>query len=156
MEPERALFLTTAFATHAAVGYALVATFTEADPRLGALLGVLPDSDFLFPAALGPPFVHRGVTHAPAVVIALTVAAFAVRRRRADALAVALATGSHLAIDALSPMGIPLWFPLEFAPTSGPGLSVHGPTATVLLWSAVGALLYRSTDSTAPELLQSG
>ena len=63
MEAERALFLVSAFATHAVVGYALVRGFTDADPRLGIVLGLFPDVDFWFPAAWGWPFVHRGLTH---------------------------------------------------------------------------------------------
>ncbi|MFC6718490.1 metal-dependent hydrolase [Natrialbaceae archaeon GCM10025810] len=146
MEPERALFLTVAFATHAAVGYALVRGFTDADPRLGAVVGVAPDADFLFPAAWGWPFVHRGITHAPLVAALVVLGVAAVRRNgtRSIASAIGLALGSHLAIDSLSPKGIPLAFPLEA--TWSPGLSVHGPTATVLLLSFAGAVLVWRTD----------
>lgn len=139
MQPERAAFLVTAFATHAGVGYALVRAFTSADPRLGAALAVAPDADFLLPAAWDWPLVHRGITHAPAFAIAVVALAYAIRRRRSDAAAVALGLGSHLAIDALSPKGIPLAFPLDAAPS--PGLSVHGPLATLVLWTLVAWLL---------------
>lgn len=139
MEPARALFLGVAFATHAALGYALVDAFTDADPRLGALVALAPDADFLFPGTWSWPFVHRGLTHAPVVAVAAVAGAYAVRRQRTDAAAVALALGSHLCVDALSPAGIPLAFPLEAAPN--PGLPVHGPLATVVLWTIVVSLL---------------
>jgi len=45
-----------------------------------------------------------------------------------------LTIGSHLAIDSLSPKGIDWLFPLR---TSwSPGLAVHSPAATVVLWAA--------------------
>ncbi|QLD90088.1 metal-dependent hydrolase [Natronomonas salina] len=141
MGVDRVLFLLVAFATHGAVGYALVATFAGVDPRLGALLAVAPDVDLLFDPAWGPAFVHRGFTHAPTFLLACTGVAYAVRRRRTDALAVALALGSHLAVDALSPMGLPLLLSPGDLPS--PGLHVHGPALTVLLWTLAGALLVR-------------
>lgn len=147
MQPERAVFLVTAFATHAAVGYALVRAFTSADPRVGAVLALAPDGDFLLPAAWDWPFVHRGITHAPAFALAVVAVAYAIRRRRSDAAAVALGLGSHLAIDALSPKGIPLAYPMEVAPS--PGLSVHGPLATIVLWALVAWLLATADDGIA-------
>lgn len=143
MEGGRILFLGGAFATHAVVGYALVRGFTDADPRLGLALGLLPDADFLFPAAWGWPFVHRGLTHAPLFAAAIVAAAYAISRERTVALGVGLAIGSHLAIDSLSPAGIPWAFPLEA--TASPGLPVHGPVATVLLWTGAIAVLARRT-----------
>lgn len=139
MDPGRAAFLLVAFATHGAVGYALVAAFTAADPRLGAVLGIAPDADFLLPATWGPLFVHRGFTHAPAFALAAVVAAYALRRRPTDAAAVGLAVGAHLALDALSPMGLPLLLFEESLPS--PGVSVHGPVVTALCWAFVGGLL---------------
>jgi inner membrane protein len=144
MQPERAVFLATAFATHGAVGYALVFAFTDADARLGAAVALAPDVDFLFPASWGLPLVHRGIMHAPAVGGAILGGVYALRRRRADVAWVALALGSHLALDALSPKGIPLLFPFGTVPT--PGLPVHGPMATALLWSLVGWLLAGTPD----------
>lgn len=141
MEPGRVLFLAGAFATHAAVGYALVSGVTSVDPRVGIGFGLLPDADFLFPAALDWPFVHRGVTHAPLFALAVVAGVYAARRDRALAVAVGVATGSHLAIDSLSPAGIPWLFPLEASPS--PGLAVHGPPATVLLWALSIGLLAR-------------
>ncbi|SEP99095.1 metal-dependent hydrolase [Natrinema salaciae] len=150
MEPTRFAFLAGAFATHAFVGYALVRGVTDADPRLGIVFGLLPDADFLFPAAWGWPFVHRGITHTPLFALALVAGCYAVARSRRVAVArsrrvavaIALAIGSHLAIDSLSPMGIDWLFPLE---TSwSPGLAVHGPVATALLWAtSIGLLAWR-------------
>lgn len=142
MGVDRVAFLLVAFATHGAVGYALVATFAGVDPRLGAILAVVPDVDLLFVPAWGPAFVHRGFTHAPAFLLVCTGVAYAVRRRRTDAIAVALALGSHLAVDALSPMGLPLLLSAGDLPS--PGLPVHGPALTVLLWTLAGVLLIGS------------
>ncbi|AEH38777.1 metal-dependent hydrolase [Halopiger xanaduensis] len=145
MEGARILFLAGALSTHAFVGYALVRGFTDADPRFGALLGLVPDADFLFPAAWGWPFVHRGLTHAPLFVAALVAGAYAIRRDRDLPLAVGLGVGSHVAVDSLSPMGIPWLFPLEASPSLG--LPVHGPAATALLWAgAIGILAKLTTD----------
>lgn len=145
MEGERALFLTGAILTHAVVGYVLVRGFTDADPRLGILLGIAPDADFWFPAAWGWPLVHRGLTHTPAFALAIVGGTYALSRDRPTALAVGLAFGSHLAIDSLSPMGIPWLYPLEA--TASPGLPVHGPIATAGLWLvAVGILAWRTDD----------
>jgi inner membrane protein len=148
MEPGRILFLTVAFATHAVVGLALVRGFTAVDPRTGAWMGVgfglLPDADFLFPAALEWPFVHRGITHSPLFVLAVVAGVYAIRRTRAIALAVTFAMGSHLLIDSLSPKGIQWLFPIQA--TWSPGLDVHGVIATTLLWSLSLGLLARRTD----------
>lgn len=144
MGPCRAVFLAVAFATHAAIGYALVRGFTDADPRLGIVFGVAPDADFLFPAAWGWPFVHRGITHAPLAVLLAVLVVGAVSRDRAMASAVGLAMGTHLAVDALSPKGIPWAFPLEV--TWSPGVAVHSPAATVLLLSLAAAVIAWRAD----------
>ncbi|ELY98748.1 metal-dependent hydrolase [Natrialba aegyptia] len=147
MELGRLLFLFSAFATHAFVGYALVRGLTDADPRLGLVLGLLPDGDFLFPADWGWPFVHRGLTHTPLFAIGLLAGLYLVSRNRSVALAGGLAIGSHLAIDSLSPMGIRWLFPLRTAWNPSPGLAVHSPAATALLWTAaLGILAFRATQ----------
>jgi len=145
METGRVLFLAGAFATHSVVGYALVSAFTDADPRIGLVFGLLPDADFLFPADWAWPFVHRGITHTPLFALAAVAVGYTVGRHwtptigRRLALAVGLALGSHLVIDSLSPKGIDPLFPLR---TSwSPGLAVHSPTATALLWTASISLL---------------
>ncbi|WP_226479105.1 metal-dependent hydrolase [Natrinema amylolyticum] len=163
MEGGRILFLTVAFATHAVVGVALARGFTGVGPRTGAWLGIvfglLPDADFLFPADWGWPFVHRGLTHSPLFALTVVAGVYAVavgtagrrgrryagvRRTRATALAAAVAIGSHLLIDSLSPMGIQWLFPIRTA--WSPGLDVHGVIATTLLWSVSLAILARRTD----------
>ncbi|MBZ6496596.1 metal-dependent hydrolase [Natrinema longum] len=145
MGPGRLAFLAGAFATHAIVGYALVRGGTGADPRLGIVFGLVPDVDFLFLSEWGQPFVHRGITHTPLFVLAVVAGSYAIARSREIAAAVALALGSHLVIDALSPMGIDPLFPLET--NWSPGLPVHGPTATVVLWTASVGLLAWRTDA---------
>ncbi|WP_265110536.1 metal-dependent hydrolase [Halosolutus halophilus] len=147
MEIGRILFLTGAFATHAFVGYALVRGFTEADPRIGLVLGLVPDVDFLFPAGMGWPFVHRGITHTLVFALIIVAGLYAIRRDRSVALAAGLAIGSHLAIDTLSPTGIVLLYPIET--TWSPGIAVHGPTATGLLWAAAIGLLIWGGESTS-------
>lgn len=140
MPIERAVYLGVAIATHGLLGYALVSALLEADPRIGAVLGVAPDVDLLFPASWGPPLAHRSLTHAPSVVIAVVVFAYGARRRPGDAALVGLPVGSHLIVDALSPMGLPLVIPL--AVPSAPPLPVHGAPATVILWGVAGLLLW--------------
>ncbi|RRJ31490.1 metal-dependent hydrolase [Halocatena pleomorpha] len=140
MELERILFLTQALATHAVVGYALVRGFTGIDPRIGAIMGVVPDLDFCFPPEWSWPFVHRGITHTPLFALTVVLGVYAARQDRAVERAVGLAIGSHLVIDSLSPKGIDWLFPLRTAVS--PELPVHGPVATVLLWAvSVGILL---------------
>ncbi|UPM45160.1 metal-dependent hydrolase [Halocatena salina] len=142
MEIGRLLFLTQALATHAIVGYALVRGFTGIDPRIGALMGIAPDVDFCFPSEWGWPFVHRGITHTPLFALAVVLSVYAVRQERALERAVGLAIGSHLAIDSLSPKGIDWLFPFQTA--ISPELPVHGPIATVLLWTvSIGIILFQ-------------
>lgn len=149
MEPERAVFLGVACATHAVVGYALVRALTDAPPAAGALLALVPDVDLLFPAAWSAPFVHRGITHTPVFVLAVAAAAYAVRRETAIAYAVGLAAGSHLAIDSLSPKSVMWLFPLEVR--ASPGLPVHGPVATFLLWAFAVAVVVRDRRVSAAD-----
>lgn len=139
MELERAVFLVGAWVTHAAVGYALVRAFVDAAPLVGAGFGVLPDVDFLLPAAWEYPFVHRGLTHTPTFALVVVAVVYGGWRDRSLAAGAGLATGSHLLIDSLSPTGIPWTFPV--GGQVGLGLPVHGPAATVLLWTGVAALL---------------
>jgi inner membrane protein len=134
----RVLFVGGALLTHAGVGYALVRALTDADPRLGLLFGVALDGDFLFPASLGFPFVHRGIVHTP-VFLLFAVALVYLLSRREVAIAASAALASHLLIDGLSPAGIMWLYPVTAAPS--PGLPVHGPVGTVILWGLVGGIL---------------
>lgn len=125
------VFLAVAIATHGVVGYALSARLFDA-PRAGAVGGLMADLDFVFPAAWEFPLVHRGGTHtllALAVAAALT-AAIADRR---TGCAVGIGYAAHLAIDATTPKGIPVLYPVNDA-SHGVVLSGHSPTATALLW----------------------
>lgn len=134
----RVLFVSGALLTHALVGYAVVRALTDADPRLGLLFGVFPDGDFLFPASLGPPFVHRGIVHTPAFTLVVVALVYALHRRE-TATATAVALGSHLLIDSLSPAGIMWLYPVTASPS--PGLPVHGPVGTVVLWLVAGGIV---------------
>lgn len=145
MDAGRVFFLMGAFATHGIVGYALVQAFTDVDPRIGFVLALVPDVDFFFPAAWGGPFVHRGITHTVAFALAIIAVTFLSRASRKVALASGLAVGSHLLIDSLSPMGVPLLFPLEIIVSAD--LPVHGPAGTIVLWMiAIGLLTWRTDD----------
>lgn len=137
-----AVFLATAFATHALVGAALGALLFDR-PAVGAAAGLAADADFLFPAALGPPFVHRGITHSLPALLALAAAATAVWYAvdalgggRTAGATVAVAYCSHLFIDVTTPEGIPLLSPLSdrivhvALPTTG-----HSPVPTLILWA---------------------
>lgn len=126
-----ALFLVAAITTHALVGYTLGAALFDA-PRAGLVGGVLADFDLLFPAAWESPLVHRGITHT-ALALGVAVAAVAARDR---ALAGALGVGyaSQLLIDATTPMGVPLAYPLS-SNHVGVTLGGHSPTVTALLWA---------------------
>lgn len=142
MDISRVIFLTIAVLTHGIVGYALVRAFTDVNPTVGFVLGILPDADFLFPAVWGAPFIHRGITHTALFLIAIVTVAGLWGSSKQLKLASGLAVGSHLAIDSLSPMGVSWLFPLGIG-VSG-DLSVHGPIATLVLWAlSVGLLVWR-------------
>lgn len=151
-----AVFLAVAIGTHALVGYTLGAVLLDA-PRTGLLGGLAPDVDFLFPAALTWPLVHRGLTHSLLALVCLSILAAAWarqrplvgrRERRSAAnldwrVAAALCVGylSHLVIDATSPLGVPLAYPLASTRASVP-LGGHSPTATAALWTGCLVLLW--------------
>jgi inner membrane protein len=134
--------LATAFATHALVGAALGAVLFDR-PALGAAAGLAADADFLFPAALGWPFVHRGISHSlpallglAAIAVAVWYAADGLGSHRTAGGTVAVAYASHLLIDVTTPEGIPPLSPLSdwivyvALPTTG-----HSPLPTALLWA---------------------
>lgn len=152
MDLERVLFLTTAVLTHGIVGYALVRAFTDVTPTVGFFLGILPDVDFLFPAAWGAPFIHRGITHTALFLIAIVTVASLWRSRKRFELASGLAVGSHLVIDSWSPMGVSWLFPFGID-VSG-DLPIHGPAGTLILWTlSIGLLVWRGPrgSSTVPD-----
>lgn len=136
-----ALFLAAAVATHAALGAALGATAFDR-PLAGAVGGVLADSDFLFPATAGFPLVHRGITHTALALALLAAAVWLFSREAALVGGVSLGYGSHLAVDAATPTGVPLAYPVSPA-SVGVDLGGHSPAGTALLWALAAALLWR-------------
>jgi inner membrane protein len=143
----RGVFLVVAIATHGVVGYALGAHRFDA-PRAGTIGGLLADLDFFFPAAWEFPLVHRGGTH---TVLALAVAA-ALTAGVADRQtggAVGIGYVAHLAIDATTPRGVPLFYPVNDA-SHGVVLSGHSPTATALLWVCCLGVLWLDRTEKRP------
>ncbi|SFR98998.1 inner membrane protein [Halomicrobium zhouii] len=136
---DHAAFLWMAVATHALVGYTLGKVLVD-EPAWGLLGGVAADLDLLFPLAWQPPLVHRGVTHTVLAAALLTL--LVARWRRSAGLAVGTAYASQLAIDATTPAGIPLLYPITTARV-GVELGGHSRSATVLLWAGCLAALYR-------------
>lgn len=142
MTIERVLVLIIAVLTHGIVGYALVRAFTDVNPTLGFILGIVPDLDFIFPAVWGAPFVHRGITHTALFIIAIMAVVGLWRSEKRLELASGLAVSSHLVIDSWSPMGVPWLFPFGIG-VSG-DLPVHGPVGTLVLWTlSAGLLVWR-------------
>lgn len=125
------LFLAAAIGTHALAGYTLGAALFDA-PRAGLLGGIAADFDLLFPAAWEHPLVHRGITHT-ALALGVTVAV-AAARGRSVAGGVGVGYASQLLIDATTPMGIPLAYPLVTTHV-GITLNGHSPAATAVLWT---------------------
>lgn len=145
---DHAAFLAVAIATHAVVGYTLGRVAFDR-PLAGAIGGVAPDADFLFPAALGWPFVHRGLTHALLVAV-LAIAAVAALRDRRDAWAFGAGYLSHLALDSTTPSEVPLLYPLS-AERIGVELptTAHSEIGTLALLGACAVLLLYDERSSA-------
>lgn len=144
-------FLAVALATHAVVGYTLGAVLFDRGTA-GLIGGVVADADLLVPDAWGFPLAHRSATHsALALAVAAGVAAaLATRTPRATAGAMAAGYASQLLVDATTPMGIPLLYPLsETFIDLDVGISGHAVPATITLWVASVALLwvFRVRDS---------
>lgn len=141
------VFLAVAIATHGVVGYALGARLFDA-PRAGAVGGLLADLDLVFPAAWEFPLVHRGGTH---TVLALAVAAAltaALADRRTGG-AVGIGYAAHLAVDATTPKGIPVFYPISDT-SHAVVLSGHSPTATALLWACCLGVLWLDRTEKRP------
>lgn len=137
-------FLATAVATHALVGYTLGAVAFDA-PRAGLAGAVFADVDLLVPATVGAPFVHRSLTHS--VLAGVVVAALATKWGRRSAGAVALGYASQLLVDALTPRGIPVAYPISSA-SYGLALGGHSRLATALCWIGCLAVLgYRRASA---------
>lgn len=149
---EQATFLTVAIATHGVVGYTLGTVLFDR-PIAGLLAGVAADIDFLFPNALGWPFVHRGITHT-LLVGGLLVGVVAYRNRR-TAMAVAVTYGSHLLIDTTTPKGVPHLYPLvETSYHLDLGTTGHSLVPTFALWACCLSVrwLVRNDRADAPRL----
>lgn len=147
-------FLAVALATHAIVGYALGAALFDRGTA-GLIGGVVADADLLVPDGWGFPFAHRSATHsAIALAVAAGVAAaLATRSRRATAGGMAAGYASQLLVDATTPMGIPLLYPLsETFIRLDVGISGHAVPATVALWIVSVGLLwaFQVRDSAVP------
>lgn len=139
MDISNAGFLGVALATHAVIGYTL-GWITFDAPRAGFVGGLFADVDLLVSTTQGLPLAHRGVTHS-ALAVGVAVALAAVwGRQRAGAVGVGYV--SHLLIDATTPMGIPVAYPLS--PTYvGVSLGGHSLPATAFFWICCLALLWR-------------
>lgn len=137
-----AAFLGVALCTHALVGYALGTALFDA-PRAGLVGGVAADVDLLFPAAWGEPLVHRGVTHT-ALAAGVATAAAAVHGRRV-AGGVGVGYAAQLLVDATTPAGVPLAYPLSAERVAVP-LGGHSPPVTAALWLCCLAALWRRRE----------
>lgn len=139
-------------ATHALVGSVLGAVLFDR-PKLGIVGAIWPDLDYLFPAAFGWPFVHRGITHTILAVIIATAVVVALNRGFGSGLAdvvrsktggaFAIASLSHLLIDVTTPKGVPLFYPVLGHPvTLDLPTTGHSLLPTVLLWIGSLGVLY--------------
>ncbi len=139
-------FIPIAIATHGLLGLALGAVLVDR-PVAGLVAGLFPDADFLLPAALEWPLVHRGLTHT-LLLCGAAIATVAVVADRRTAGAVAAGYASHLLIDVTTPKGIPYLYPLVPERLHhDPGIAGHAPTVTLLLWVACLAMLaYSAVD----------
>lgn len=129
-----------ALATHALIGYTLGALLFDR-PLAGTVGALAADADFLLPAGLGWPFVHRGITHTLPVAALAVAAALAVDRRLGAAFGVGYV--SHLVVDTTTPTGVPWLYPLTDTSfyldlvTTG-----HSPLPTVGFWVGCLGLLW--------------
>ena len=142
-------YLLFAVTTHAALGYALVAGFTDRPRRAGVVGAVLPDVDLLFPLAWSFPLNHRGLTHTLAFAAVVTALFAAARRPRWSAGAAALGLASHLLVDSFTTSGVAWLYPLTTERVAV-AASIHSGWGAVLLWGFVALVAAdgrRSADS---------
>lgn len=124
-------FLAVALATHALVGYTL-GEISFDRPAAGLLGGLAADVDLLFPAVLGWPFVHRGITHT--LLVAVVATAIVAYRGRATAGAFGVGYASQLLIDTTTPKGVPYLYPLTRESFHVDlGTTGHSPLPTIVL-----------------------
>lgn len=148
----RVTYLLVAFATHALVGAVVASLLLGARPAVGALAGLAPDLDFLFPAEWGFPFVHRGLTHSPAALLAVLGVGYALDADGDLLAAVGVAYLSHLAIDTLTPKGVLWLYPLP-STAVGFDLGGHSVGVTLALWTGCGVVYARRRGLPEPAAL---
>lgn len=132
-------FVPIAILTHGIVGLTLGALLFDR-PVVGGLAGMLPDIDFLFPTAIGWPFVHRGITHT-LLFLGLLVAILVVIDRSVGGV-VGVAILSHYLIDVTLPTGVPFFYPI--VPERiylDIGIGGHSPMVTIAFWVICVSLL---------------
>lgn len=132
-------YLLVAFATHALLGAVLVSAVLEGSPWVGAVAGLAADADFLFPVEWGFPFVHRGVTHSPAALLAVLLVGAGLRADDDRLAAVGVAYLSHLVLDSLTPKGV-LWLYPASTASVGFDLGGHSTEVTLAIWTVCGAV----------------
>ena len=132
-------YLLVALATHALVGAVLASVVVDARPWVGAVAGLAPDLDFLFPLEWGFPFVHRGLTHSPAALVAVLLVGYGLKADDDRLAAVGVAYISHLVVDSLTPKGV-LWLYPASTKAVGFDLEGHSPAVTLAIWTACGAV----------------
>lgn len=142
IEAWRAAYLLVAFATHALVGAVLAVVVLGVRPWVGAVAGLAADADFLFPAEWGFPFVHRGLTHSPAALLAVLGVGYALDADEESLAAVGVAYLSHLVVDTLTPKGV-LWLYPASTAAVGFDLKGHAPATTVAIWTVCGTVYAR-------------
>lgn len=142
------LWLAGAVGVHAIVGFTLgAATFDR--PWAGAVAAVVADVDLFFPGPDGTPFGHRGLTHSGLALGVAVAVAYYWGRDVAGAVAVGYA--SQLVVDASTPKGIPIAYPLTTQNYGIPG-NLHGGVQTVAVLLGCALLIawtYRSRDGRA-------
>jgi inner membrane protein len=130
-------------ATHAVIGYTLGALLFDR-PVAGTVGALVADADFLFPATLAWPVVHRGLAHSLPVAGLAVGCALAVDRRVGAAFGVGYA--SHLLVDTTSATGVPWLFALTETRFSLDLLTTgHSPVPTAVFWvGCLGVLWYHT------------
>jgi inner membrane protein len=125
--------LAIAVSTHALIGYVIGSVVFDA-PRAGVVGAVAADADLVFSAAWEWPLVHRGPTHSLAAAALAAGLAFAITRDGQITGAVGVGYLSQLLVDATTPTGIPVAWPLSREIFHLP-LNGHAGAETVATWA---------------------
>lgn len=142
VDASRIAYLLVAFATHALVGAVLAASLLGARPTVGAVTGLAPDLDFLFPHEWGFPFVHRGLTHSPAALVAVLLVGYTLDADEDLLAAVGVGYLSHIVLDSLTPKGVLWLYPVSTAGV-GADLGGHSAPVTLALWTGCAGVYLR-------------